>query len=80
MVVTSKRLVGADFYFEPSLADFRRQHFAVVAFDRRLARSGPKLTAQWAGNSEQTIRKHYRRLIKPEQGKAWFAVEHYGGD
>jgi hypothetical protein len=32
------------------------------------------LTSQWAGNSEKTIRKHYRRLLKPDQGKAWFAV------
>jgi len=38
---------------------------------------GLALTAQWCRNSEATIRKHYRRLIKPEQGKAWFAVEHF---
>jgi site-specific recombinase XerD len=38
--------------------------------------NGVALTSQWAGNSEKTIRKHYRRLLKPEQGKAWFAVEH----
>lgn len=37
--------------------------------------NGVALTSQWAGNSEKTIRKHYRRLLKPEQGKAWFAVE-----
>jgi hypothetical protein len=36
---------------------------------------GVALTAQWAGNSEKTIRKHYRRLIEPEQGKAWFNLE-----
>jgi integrase len=41
---------------------------------------GVALTASWAGNSEATIRKHYRRLLKPEVGKAWFTVEHYGGD
>jgi integrase len=35
---------------------------------------GVALTSQWAGNSEKTIRKHYRRLLKPEQGKAWFEV------
>lgn len=42
--------------------------------------TGVALTAQWAGNSEATIRKHYRRLLKPDIGKAWFSVEHYGGD
>ncbi len=36
---------------------------------------GVALVSQWAGNSEKTVRKHYRRLVKPEQGKAWFAVE-----
>jgi integrase len=36
---------------------------------------GVALTAQWAGNSEKTIRKYYRRLIEPEQGKAWFNLE-----
>jgi integrase len=41
---------------------------------------GVALTATWAGNSESTIRKHYRRLLKPEIGRAWFTVEHYGGD
>lgn len=35
---------------------------------------GVALTAQWAGNSEKTIRKHYRRLVKPDQGKAWFDI------
>jgi hypothetical protein len=37
---------------------------------------GVALTAQWAGNSEPTIRKHYRRLLKPEVGRAWFEVRH----
>jgi hypothetical protein len=32
---------------------------------------GVALTAQWAGNSEATIRKHYRRLIKPEVAARW---------
>ena len=36
--------------------------------------NGVALTSQWAGNSEKTVRKHYRRLIKPEQGKEWFSV------
>lgn len=36
---------------------------------------GVALTSQWAGNSEKTIRKHYRRLIEPEQGRAWFNLE-----
>ena len=35
---------------------------------------GVALTAQWAGNSEATIRKHYRRLIKPEVAVRWFNV------
>lgn len=35
---------------------------------------GVALVSQWAGNSEATIRKHYRRLLKPDQGKAWFAI------
>jgi integrase len=35
---------------------------------------GVALTSQWAGNSEKTIRKHYRQLLKPDQGKAWFAI------
>lgn len=38
---------------------------------------GVALTASWAGNSEATIRKHYRRLLKPDVGKAWFQVTHY---
>jgi integrase len=33
--------------------------------------------ARYAGNSEKTVKKHYFRLLKPEQGKAWFAVSHY---
>lgn len=33
--------------------------------------------SRWAGNSEKTVKKHYLRLLKPEQGKAWFAVNHY---
>jgi hypothetical protein len=33
--------------------------------------------ARWAGNSEKTVRKHYLRLLKPEQGREWFAVHHY---
>jgi integrase len=36
---------------------------------------GVQETSRWAGNSENTIRKHYLRLIKPAQGKAWFAVK-----
>ncbi len=36
--------------------------------------NGVALTSQWAGNSEKTIRKHYLRLLKPQQGEAWFAV------
>ena len=39
--------------------------------------TGVALTASWAGNSEATIRKHYRRLVKPEQGREWFSIEHY---
>jgi hypothetical protein len=39
---------------------------------------GVALTAQLAGNSEATIRKHYRRLLKPAQGQAWFTVVHAG--
>jgi len=41
---------------------------------------GVALVSQWAGNSEKTVRKHYRRLVKPEQGKAWFAIGHYFGE
>jgi len=36
--------------------------------------AGVQLVAQWAGSSEATILKHYRRLLKPEVGKAWFEV------
>ena len=36
---------------------------------------GVALVSQWAGNSEATIRKHYRRLVKQSEGLAWFAVE-----
>jgi integrase len=32
------------------------------------------LTAQWSGNSEATIRKHYRRLIKPKTAAGWFEI------
>jgi integrase len=39
--------------------------------------NGVALTAAWAGNSEATIRKHYRRLVKPEQGREWFSIEHF---
>jgi integrase len=39
---------------------------------------GVALTSQWAGNSEKTIRKHYQRLIDPDQGKEWFAVTPFG--
>jgi integrase len=35
---------------------------------------GLALTAQFAGNSEATIRKHYRRLVKPKTAQAWFQV------
>jgi integrase len=35
---------------------------------------GIALVAQWAGSSEATVLKHYRRLLKPEQGRAWFAI------
>jgi integrase len=38
---------------------------------------GVALTSQWAGNSEKTICKHYRRLIAPSLGKAWFSVRHH---
>jgi integrase len=38
---------------------------------------GVALVSQWAGNSEKTVRKHYRRLVKPEQGKAWFDVQQF---
>jgi integrase len=37
--------------------------------------TGQQETARWAGNSEATIKQHYLRLIKPAQGKAWFAVK-----
>jgi integrase len=33
--------------------------------------------ARWAGNSEKTIKKHYFRLLKPEQGREWFDCCHY---
>jgi integrase len=36
---------------------------------------GVQQTSRWAGNSENTIRKHYLRLIKPAQGRAWFQVK-----
>jgi hypothetical protein len=36
---------------------------------------GVQQTSRWAGNSENTIRKHYLRLIKPAQGRAWFEVK-----
>jgi integrase len=32
--------------------------------------------ARYAGNSEKTVRKHYLRLLKPEQGLEWFGVMH----
>jgi len=35
---------------------------------------GVAKTAQYAGNSEATIRKHYRRLLKESVGKEWFAI------
>jgi len=35
---------------------------------------GVALTSQWAGNSEATIRKHYRRLLKQADGKMWFSL------
>jgi site-specific recombinase XerD len=38
---------------------------------------GLALTAQWCGNSERTIRRHYRRLLKPEQGRAWLGVKQW---
>jgi hypothetical protein len=38
--------------------------------------NGLALVAQWAGNSESTIRKHYRRLLKPDEGRKWFAIRH----
>jgi integrase len=38
---------------------------------------GVALVSQWAGNSEKTIRKHYRKLVKPELGKAWFNVQQF---
>jgi hypothetical protein len=33
--------------------------------------------SRYAGNSEKTVKKHYLRLLKPEQGKKWFAVLKY---
>jgi len=36
---------------------------------------GVALTSQWAGNSEVTIRKHYRRLLRQADGKMWFGLE-----
>jgi integrase len=33
---------------------------------------GIALTAQWCGSSEAVIRKHYRRLIKPDEAAKWF--------
>jgi hypothetical protein len=33
---------------------------------------GVALTSSWAGNSESTVRKHYRRLLKLADGKSWF--------
>ncbi|SKA88989.1 hypothetical protein SAMN02745166_01519 [Prosthecobacter debontii] len=30
--------------------------------------------AEWTGNSETIIKKHYRRPLRREDGKAWFAV------
>jgi hypothetical protein len=39
--------------------------------------TGVGLTASWAGNSEPSIRKHYKRLVKPEQGREWFSIEQY---
>jgi site-specific recombinase XerD len=36
---------------------------------------GVVLTASWAGNSEATIRKHYRRLIRKSEGARWFEIE-----
>jgi hypothetical protein len=35
---------------------------------------GLALVAQWAGNSESAIRKHYRRLLKQKEGRRWFPV------
>jgi hypothetical protein len=36
--------------------------------------TGIALTAQYAGNSENTIRKHYLRALRREQGNKWFQV------
>jgi integrase len=42
--------------------------------------NGVALTSQWAGNSEATIRKHYRPLLKPAQGEAWFKIAPFAKD
>jgi hypothetical protein len=39
------------------------------------AEHGRALTATWAGNSEATISKHYRRLIKQAEAAKWFQVQ-----
>jgi len=36
--------------------------------------AGVQLVSQWAGSSEATVLKHYRRLLKPEVGRAWFGI------
>jgi integrase len=40
--------------------------------------SGIALVSQWAGNSEATVRRHYRRLLRQEEGEAWFQISHAG--
>ena len=35
---------------------------------------GLALTAQWAGNSEPTIRQHYLKLLKPAEAEKWFQI------
>jgi integrase len=36
---------------------------------------GVALTATFAGNSESTIKKHYRRLVRKAEADRWFAIE-----
>lgn len=39
-----------------------------------IADHGISKVAEYAGNSEATVRRYYRRALKPEAGKAWFNI------
>jgi integrase len=53
------------------------RHSAISYSIAAYPENGVALTSEWAGNSEATIRKHYKRLVKPAEGREWFSIEHY---